>query len=142
MRHAHSCLSVAGSQVIQKYSQELLNNPITNGTRFPATTAIDGGSTTPLSMTDCSDDDPAHPGELDSSQQWCYEDETQEFQNTESGVRLCMDATKTPPAVLVDCDSTNANLSWVYIAEESHIKSIDKFPCIASSAFPGELCYR
>lgn len=123
--------------MLQEYSGDLLSNPIAVAHRFNASDLVWHGAV-PLtaSLLHCTDDDPAHIGQLDDSQQWTLTADNL-LQNVAS--TLCLDASSTS-LQLVTCDASNKGLLWQVNASVSHIGSSEAdFPCQVP-ARKGEFC--
>ena len=125
-------------RTLSNYSDELLSHPIAVPQPLARPSSNTTGQTTTLKLQPCTDQDPAHMGELDASQQWALDAGTGALRNAASG--LCVDALpKVYDAVtLRSCDGvgTDTALQWAYNSTSQQYASAATAPLYAALRSP------
>ena len=129
--------------VLANISDALLHNPIPTAKALPAKPVAGGNVTSAawgLNLGHCTDDDPSHPGALDSSQQFTMEGSaaagTGSFAFQSVAAQLCLEPFAAHPqdpeakssALLVPCSRAG---KWTYDAETQRLRSVAQHACVA-----------
>ena len=121
-------------QTLTRYSATLLSNPVANTLSLacvaPLAAALPAPAKPPsLSVSHCSDDDPAHQGVLDPTQKWAHDGGS--LYVTLGNVHWCLDASLggNAASALAPCKSGSLGQQFTINATSGHVASVGTWPC-------------
>lgn len=133
-------------QTLANVSSELLAYPVTYGTTLDSNSTNHSSASIKTDLSHCSDDDPAHPGSLDDTQQWTWA-AADPGTASPSPIRnkhdpgMCVDALASKlPIVLTPCKAGQASQLWTRTAL-GQVMSVATGPCLKPGN-KGKQCHR
>jgi len=124
--------------VLDSISSELLSHPVTFGRVLVSNSSNHTSQGIKVDLAHCSDDDPAHHGTLDPTQQWVWSaagsDEGQGQLRSKQNTGMCIDSLASQaPVLLTTCKPGRLSQLWVRNTTSGQIQSVATAPCLKHS---------